>query len=175
MTILSSSFRTFNVVFSSTMRFYCIPCIADFQRRWVGSLSILWYSMGFFFFNREVLNGNLMCKILEKHWGILSNSPRLSGIVGQSPKMVARRVKNLSDIWIHSEFVREPSSYWLLEYTRSKEMFPCNKCQISSFVDRTDTFLDTKRQMTTYEVKDLINCSTARVIYMFTCPSPRFI
>lgn len=51
-------------------------------------------------------------------------------------------------------------------------MFPCNKCQICPFVHRTSTFTDALGNEK-YEIWDLINCSTSRVIYMITCPCPK--
>lgn len=48
-------------------------------------------------------------------------------------------------------------------------MFPCSKCQVCPFVDRTKVFKDAKGHKQ-YELRDLINCSTDRVIYMLTCP-----
>lgn len=73
---------------------------------------------------------------------------------------------------IHSEFTKEPSSNWLSEYPRSKGMFPCNRCQICPFVDRTATFSNTEGRHT-FEIRDLINCSSSKVIYMLTCPCPK--
>lgn len=51
-------------------------------------------------------------------------------------------------------------------------MFPCTKCQICPFVDRTDVFKDAMGQKE-YEIRDLINCSTTKVVYMITCPCPK--
>lgn len=51
-------------------------------------------------------------------------------------------------------------------------MFPCNKCQVCPYVDITSTFQDALGQ-NNYEISDLINCSTIRVIYMITCPHPK--
>lgn len=48
-------------------------------------------------------------------------------------------------------------------------MFPCNKCQVCPFVDRTSVFHDVLGK-NNYEIRDLINCSTKRVIYIITCP-----
>lgn len=48
-------------------------------------------------------------------------------------------------------------------------MFPCNRCQVCPLVDRTDTFQGAIGQ-NGYKIRDLINCSTMRVIYMITCP-----
>ena len=51
-------------------------------------------------------------------------------------------------------------------------MFPCGRCQVCPFVDRTNTFCDAKGE-NTYTIKGLINCTTERVIYMLTCPCPK--
>lgn len=51
-------------------------------------------------------------------------------------------------------------------------MFPCNKCQICPYVHRTSTFKDAHGNET-YEICDLINCSTSRVIYKITCSCPK--
>lgn len=98
-----------------------------------------------------------VCKILEKHWGILTNNKELANIVGDSPKMVARRIKNLGDILIHTENVRQPTTTWLSGYPRNKGMFPCTKCQICPFVDRTNVFMEAEGQKE-FEIR--LNCST---------------
>lgn len=73
---------------------------------------------------------------------------------------------------MHFEFIRQPSHTWLSEYPQFKGMYPCTKFQICPFVDRTNVFKDGKGQ-NEYEISDLINCSTTRVIYMITCPCPK--
>lgn len=100
------------------------------------------------------------------------NGPGLKAIVGDIPNLVARRARNLGDILIHSEFTKEPDPTWLSEYPRSKGMFPCNRCQICPFVDRTPTFGDARGERI-FEIQDLINCFTSKVIYMLTCPCPK--
>lgn len=97
---------------------------------------------------------NSVRNILERHWGILTNSPGLTDIVGTSPKIVARRAKNLGDMLMQSEFIKEPDPTWLSTYPRTKGMFPCNKCQICPFIDRTQTFMDALEHER-YEIRDL--------------------
>lgn len=80
--------------------------------------------------------------------------------------------KNLSDMWIQSEFICKQDNSWLSNYPRTLGMFPCNKCQICLYVHRTSTFKDAHGNET-YEIRDLINCSTSRVIYKITCPCPK--
>lgn len=113
-----------------------------------------------------------VCKILEKHWSILINNKGLANIVGDGPKMVAHRSKNLGDILIHSEFTRQQDPTWLSEYPRYKGMVPCTKCQVCPFVERSNVFMDAMGQKE-YEIRDLINCSTTKVVYMITCPCPK--
>lgn len=67
--------------------------------------------------------------ILAKHWGILTSNKNLAGILGRGPKMLARRAKNLSDILVQSEYIRQSNTSWLTEYPRSLGMFPCTRCQ----------------------------------------------
>lgn len=110
--------------------------------------------------------------ILEKHWGVLTNSPGLHKIVGTSPLLVAHQARNLSDMLVRSEFTKNPDPTWLANYPRSKGMFPCNKCQICPLVHRTATFSDALGREQ-FEIRDLINCSTTRVVYMITCPCPK--
>lgn len=86
--------------------------------------------------------------------------------------MVARRAKNLGNMLIQSECTRQTNTSWLTEYPHSLGMFPCSKWQICPFVDRTRTFREAK-DIKEYEIRDLINCSTERVIYMLTCPCPK--
>lgn len=73
---------------------------------------------------------NSVCTILDKHWGILTNSPDLAKIVRTSPLLVARRARGLVDMLIQSEFVKKPDVTWLADYPRAVGMFPCNRCQI---------------------------------------------
>lgn len=115
---------------------------------------------------------NKVCSILEKHWGILTNAPELNRIVSSSPKLVARRACSLGDMLIQSEFVKEPNHTWLSEYPRSLGMFSCNKCHVCPFVHRTSRFTDALGEKT-FEICDLINFSTSRVIYLITCPCPK--
>lgn len=110
--------------------------------------------------------------IFEKHWGILTNAPELKKIVSPSPKHVARRARSLGDMLIKSKFVKETSPTWLSEYPRSQGMFPCNRCQVCPFVHRTSIFTDALGTKT-FEIRDLINCSTSWVIYVITCPCPK--
>lgn len=110
--------------------------------------------------------------VLDKHWGILTNTPALASIVGDSPKLVARGARSIGDMLIKSEFVREPDTTWLSNYAQTLGMFPCNKCQICPYVDRTSTFTDAHGQGS-YEIRNLINCSSTRVIYVITCPCPK--
>lgn len=107
--------------------------------------------------------------IFQKHWGILTSTPRLAEIVGPSLKMVTRRAKNLRDMLIKSEFRKEPSTTWLSDFPWSMVMFPCGRCQVCPYVDRSDTFSDSlvKRD---FQIRNLIKCSMARMIYMLTCP-----
>lgn len=86
--------------------------------------------------------------------------------------MVARRSKSLGDILIHLEFTKQQNSTWLSEFPHSRGMFPCTKCQICPFVERTDTFRDAKGEGE-HKIRDLINCSTSKVVYMITCPCPK--
>lgn len=111
-------------------------------------------------------------KILQKHWNILTNNKKLANIVGDGPKMVARRARNLGDILIHSEFTRYQDPTWLSDYPRHTGMVPCTRCQICPFVDKTNIFKDALGQGE-YVIKDLINCSTMKVIYMITCLCPK--
>lgn len=73
---------------------------------------------------------NSVCTILDKHWGILTNSPDLAKIVRTSPLLVAQRARSLVDMLIQSEFVKKPDVTWLADYPRAVGMFPCNRCQI---------------------------------------------
>lgn len=45
---------------------------------------------------------NLVRSVLEKHWGILTNSLELTKIVSTSPMLVARRARSLGDMLIRS-------------------------------------------------------------------------
>lgn len=49
----------------------------------------------------------------------------------------------------------------------------CFLCQIFPFVDRTASFMDSENKKQ-YKIKDLINCSSIKVIYMLTCPCNKF-
>lgn len=111
-------------------------------------------------------------KVLEKNWTILINNKSLANIVGDRPKMVARRSKNLGDLLIHSEYTRRQDSTWLSGYPRSVGMFPCTKCHICPFVERTNVFRDAMGTKE-YQIRDLINCSTMKVVYMISCPCPK--
>ncbi|CAI9573182.1 unnamed protein product [Staurois parvus] len=106
-------------------------------------------------------------QILEKHWKILTQCPKLNKIVGERPQMVARRAPNLGDLLIHSDYQPLKQTTWLK--SRTKGMFKCGKCQICKYVDRTDSFFDS-RNSTHYKIQSLINCSTVRVLYILTCP-----
>lgn len=111
-------------------------------------------------------------KALEKNWNVLLKNKNIAKIVGERPKMVAQRSKSLGDILIHSEFTKQQNSTWLSKFPRSRGMFLCTKCQICPFVERTDTFRDAKGEKE-YEIRELINCSTSKVVYMITCPCPK--
>lgn len=51
-------------------------------------------------------------------------------------------------------------------------MYACNRCQVCPYVDQTNVFTDALGQKS-YEIRDLVNCSTIQVIYMITCPCPK--
>lgn len=71
---------------------------------------------------------NIVWGILQRHWDILTSTPGLASIVCPSPKMVARRARNLGDMLIQSEFRKDVDTTWLSEYPRSVDMFPCGQC-----------------------------------------------
>lgn len=108
----------------------------------------------------------------RKTLGYLDKFTRFRQNVSTSPRLVARRTKNLGDLLIQSEFTRNQDSTWLSNYPWTLGMFPCNRCQICPFVQRTSTFKDAYDKET-YEIHDLINRSTSRLIYMITCPCPK--
>lgn len=72
----------------------------------------------------------------------------------------------------YADFVKEPKTTWLSEYPRTTGMFPCNKCQVCLFVHRTSTSTDAQGNGS-FEISNVINCSTSRVIYIKTCPCPK--
>lgn len=61
-------------------------------------------------------------QILQKHWGMLTNTPGLQDNVGPHPNMVARHARNLGDILMRSEFVKDSEGTWLSQFPRSKGM-----------------------------------------------------
>lgn len=108
-------------------------------------------------------------KVLSRHWHILSEAPILGDIVGDRPLLTARRARNLKDCLVHSEYSRPQSQDWLTCLPPLKGMYPCGRCHICKYVDRTDMFAssDGSKQ---FKINSVINCSTTRVIYMLTCP-----
>lgn len=58
---------------------------------------------------------------------MLTRTPNIAAIMGPTPKIVARGAKNLGNMLIQSEFVKEPSASWLLTYPRAKGMFPSSR------------------------------------------------
>lgn len=119
--------------------------------------------------NRFEEQWNAVRDILHKHWGILTSTSGLANIVGPTSKMLARRAKNLGDTLIRSEFTKTTDTSWLSQYPRSKGVFPCGHCQVCPHADRTATFYDSQNAQR-FQIRDLINCATTRVIYMLTCP-----
>lgn len=107
--------------------------------------------------------------ILNKHWGILTSTPGLAKVVAPSPNMIARRAKNLGHLLIKSQFRKEGGETWLSDFPRSRGMFPCERCQICPYVHRSDSFRDALGERE-FQIRDLINCSSSKVIYMITCP-----
>lgn len=77
------------------------------------------------------------------------------------------------DFWRppHTFVIYQTAKFILAEYPRSMGMFPCTKCQICPYVDGTNVFKDAMGQKE--HDRDLINCSTDKVISMLTCPCPK--
>lgn len=95
--------------------------------------------------------------------------PQMASIVGPKPLMVARRAKNLTDEVVKSEFTKSSPHNWLTDLPPPKGIYPCGRCHICKFVERSDSFSDAKRK-NTYQIKQFINCNTSRVLYMLECP-----
>lgn len=96
--------------------------------------------------------------ILQKHCGILTSASGIAQIVGETPKMVVRRARNVGDTLICSEFTKTMETTWLSQYPRSKGMFPYRHCQVATFHD--------SKMKQSFQIRDLINCTT---IELFTC------
>lgn len=58
---------------------------------------------------------------LKRYRHILVQCPRIRNIVGSFPQMVARRVKNLGDHLVHSEFTSAKKSHWLSEKLKKRQ------------------------------------------------------
>lgn len=93
----------------------------------------------------------------------------LGEFYGDRPLLTARRSQNLGDVLTHSECTRSPSKNWLTDLPPLKGMFACGKCSICRYVDKTDVFTDSDGKKH-FKIRDFINCSTTRVIYMMTRP-----
>lgn len=106
-------------------------------------------------------------KVLSHHWHILSEALIIGDIVGDRPLLTARRARNLKDCLVHSEYNRPQRWDWLTSLPPLKGMYPCGRCHICKYVDRTDMFASSDGHK---QFKNFINCSTTRVIYMLTCP-----
>ena len=107
--------------------------------------------------------------ILNQHWHILSEAPILGSFVGDRPLLTARRSTNLKDCLVHSEYQRTTKSNWLTDLPPLKGMYPCGRCSMCKYIEKTDTFHSadgTKH----FRINSFINCSTTRVIYLLTCP-----
>lgn len=111
--------------------------------------------------------------IVTKHWHILTRSPQVASIVGPRPQMVAKRARNLADKLVRFEFPRSTPQNWLIGLPQMKGIFPCGRCHICKFVNRTGVFTDADRQKT-YQIKQFINCNTTRVLFILECRCHKF-
>lgn len=107
--------------------------------------------------------------ILIHHWHILAEAPILGNIVGDRPLLMARRSPNLKDNLVHSEYQKPTTQNCLTDLSPLKGMYPCGKCNICRYVDKTDVFTNSDGSKH-FKINNFINCSTTRVIYMLTCP-----
>lgn len=83
--------------------------------------------------------------------------------------MTARRSRNLGDLLVHSEYTRTISYNWLTSSKPPFGMHACGHCKICKYVHQTNQFTN-PRGGKDFKIKQFINCSTTRVIYMLTCP-----
>lgn len=100
-------------------------------------------------------------------------SANLTDIVGPCPHLIARRARNLKDTLVHSEYTRERTTNWLTDLPPLKGMYACEHCQICKFVEKTENFIDTN-QSEMFQIKNVINCATSRVVYMLECPCKKY-
>lgn len=107
--------------------------------------------------------------ILQKHWHILKSAPLISDLVSSRPLMTAKRSNNLGDLLVHSEYTWTINKKWLTSSRMSPGMYKCGHCNICRYVHQTNVFPNPCGG-NDYKIKQFINCSTTRVIYMLTCP-----
>lgn len=69
--------------------------------------------------------------------------------------------------------MKEKTSNWLTDLPQIKGMYACGHCKICRYVDRSAVFTDADHNVE-FQIKNFINCSATRVIYMLECPCRKY-
>lgn len=67
----------------------------------------------------------------------------MENIVGPRPSMVGKMARNLMNELVKSNqsFIKSAPGNWLMDLPELKGMFPCGRCHICKFVERTDILM----------------------------------
>ncbi|XP_077105052.1 uncharacterized protein LOC143759233 isoform X1 [Ranitomeya variabilis] len=108
--------------------------------------------------------------ILNKNWNILLCEPKLSLHIASTPKVVARRAKNLKDQLCHSHYQRPKRELRIGKRTRGT--YPCGGCNICQFlVAREQICISTLP----FPIKSesFFNCRSRNLVYAILCDCPK--
>ncbi|CAJ0956764.1 unnamed protein product [Ranitomeya imitator] len=110
-------------------------------------------------------------KILDRSWGILLSEPKLKPHISDTPKLIARRARNLKDLLCHSHFVRPTTR--LNRGIRTFGTYPCGSCNICQFTIAQDGLL---LSIFPFQIKSrrfFFNCKSRSLVYALICDCPK--
>ena len=106
-----------------------------------------------------------MLGILKRHWGTMTQDPRLKEIFPVPPLVAYKRPPNIKDKLIRSKV---PPANNPRPKRKVPGMKKCNRCGVCPYVREGKTVAATSTNFKT-DVNGSVDCSTSNIIYLLGC------
>lgn len=102
--------------------------------------------------------------ILQKHWSILTDDPKLKTFLPKQPSITFRRATSLKDTLVQSEFKNQHKRSKQCHITGS---FPCGHCTFCPLIRKAKSFRLPNGEI--FKPSHFANCQTRGVVYFMEC------
>ena len=106
-------------------------------------------------------------KAIKKYWYIIDTDPFLKKCLPNPPRVVHKRPPNLLNMLVRADLPPPAPSHFLSDIPPGN--YPCGRCQQCNFTRKSNSF-NHPHTGKKYNIRGMITCSTANVIYMLKCP-----